>query len=71
MNDLMTLLYYLNRAEAGSQRDMAQATNLSLGKINLILKRLEEQGYIEIERQGTRNQYQVTEKGLALLETGL
>ena len=48
MNDLMTLLYYLNRAEAGSQRDMAQATNLSLGKINLILKRLEEQGYIEI-----------------------
>jgi len=27
MNDLMTLLYYLNRAEAGSQRDMAQATN--------------------------------------------
>ena len=71
MNDLMTLLYYLNRAEAGSQRDMAQATNLSLGKINLILKRLEEQGYIEIERQGTRNHYKVTEKGLALLETGL
>ena len=55
MNDLMTLLYYLNREEAGSQRDMAQATNLSLGKINLILKRLDEQGYIEIERQGTRN----------------
>ena len=71
MNDLMTLLYYLNREEAGSQRDMAQATNLSLGKINLILKRLDEQGYIEIERQGTRNHYQVTDKGLALLETGL
>ena len=62
MNDLMTLLYYLNREEAGSQRDMAQATNLSLGKINLILKRLDEQGYIEIERQGTRNHYQVTAK---------
>ena len=68
MNDLLQLLYYLNQHTTCTQRELAQATGVSLGKVNLILKKLEESDYMTISQQQGKKQYQVTAKGLALLE---
>ena len=43
MNDLFTVLYELNQNRYLSQREISDKTNISLGKINNILKLLEEE----------------------------
>ena len=68
MNDLLTLLYYLNQHNEITQRELAQATDVSLGKVNLILKKLEEGNYIHIQKINGKTVYQVTSKGFELLE---
>ena len=67
MNDLLTILYFLNDSAEVSQRDIAQATEISLGKINQIIKRLIEHGYIEADKTNGTTRYQVTRKGIELL----
>lgn len=67
MNDLLTILYFLNDTSEVSQRDIAQATNISLGKINQIIKRLVEHGYVEAEKAEGMTRYHVTSKGIELM----
>ena len=50
-----------------SQREISDKTNISLGKINNILKLLEEENYLLIEKR-KKNIYHLTEAGLQLLE---
>lgn len=67
MNDLFTVLYELNQNRYLSQREISDKTNISLGKINNILKLLEEENYLLIEKR-KKNIYHLTEAGLQLLE---
>ena len=67
MNDLFTVLYELNQNRYLSQREISDKTNTSLGKINNILKLLEEENYLLIEKR-KKNIYHLTEAGLQLLE---
>lgn len=67
MNDLFTVLYELNQNKYVSQRELADKTRLSLGKINNIIKLLEEENYLLIEKR-KKNTYHLTEAGLQLLE---
>ena len=67
MNDLFAVLYELNQNRYLSQREISEKTQLSLGKINNIIKILEEEHYLRIEKN-KKNSYQLTEIGLKLLE---
>ena len=67
MNDLFTVLYELNQNRYLSQREISDKTNISLGKINNILKLLEEENYLLIEKR-KKNIYHLTEACLQLLE---
>ena len=49
-----------------TQRKISQKTGISLGTVNVILKRLTKKGYIKIRRLNRRNlQYLLTPKGFA------
>jgi len=49
-----------------SQRDLAKALNISLGSINLFIKRLEKRGYFDITTLSKRKvKYSLTPKGIA------
>lgn len=62
---LSRLLDILNESPDQSQRFLAQEVGLSLGLVNLWLKRLAESGYIRIENSGKRKMlYVVTPQGL-------
>lgn len=70
MNDLFSVLYEFNQNKHLSQREIAEKTKLSLGKINNIIKLLEEGNYLLIEKK-KKNTYHLTEIGLKLLERSL
>ena len=48
---LVYCLYELNQNRYLSQREISDKTNISLGKINNILKLLEEENYLLIEKK--------------------
>lgn len=53
-----------------TQRKISQKTGISLGMVNLILKRLTKKGYIKVRRLNRRNlQYLLTPKGFTKITT--
>lgn len=64
MEKYYNLLYYLNRREAKSQRELAAALEISVGRVNYLLRFLEEEAYLEKSGSG----YCLTEKGQESLE---
>lgn len=60
------ILNYLQNEEQTTQRQIAGGTGLSLGSVNLLLKRMIKKGLIKIERLNTRTiRYILTPHGLA------
>lgn len=60
------ILTYLQSAEEITQRQIASGTGLSLGSVNMLLKKLVKKGLIKIERLNARSlRYILTPKGLS------
>ena len=60
------ILSYLQSAEAINQRQIANGTGLSLGSVNILLKKLVKKGLVKIERLNARSlRYILTPHGLA------
>lgn len=70
MHDILAVLYEFNQNRYLSQREIAEKTQLSLGKINNIIKLLEAENYLVIEKS-QKNSYHLTEAGLQLLVDSL
>ncbi len=65
-----SLLELLSKNQNLSQRDMARRIGVSLGKTNACLKRLAEEGFVEVKRGNKsigkkRLEYVVTPRGVA------
>ena len=71
MERILRILQLLNLNKNFSQRDISQKLNISLGKVNGILKSLLNDEYIVTVKRGRRFNYNVTEKGIRLLEENL
>lgn len=60
------ILTYLQDAENTTQRQIATRTGLSLGSVNILLKKMVKKGLVKIERLNTRSlRYILTPQGLA------
>lgn len=68
MEKELKVLEVLNKNKNISQRDIAKLTDISLGKINYILKDLILEGYIKSEKDNRRFNYCITNLGIELLE---
>ncbi|MBF8436518.1 winged helix-turn-helix transcriptional regulator [Halanaerobiaceae bacterium Z-7014] len=65
-----TILEALKELDSPSQRQLAEETDLSLGKVNAIIKRLVSRGLLQVERLNTRHfKYILTPGGLKELTT--
>lgn len=71
MEDLFSLLCALNHSPKANQRELAAAMGLSVGKVNGLLHKAGQEGYLEVVRQGKRNVFSITGKGRILLEGAL
>ena len=71
LEDRLEVLKTLNENFNINQRELAKRTNMSLGKINAVLKEFTEDGFIDriINNRGTL--YKVTEKGMKFLEENI
>lgn len=71
LEDRLEVLKTLNDNFNINQRELAKRTNMSLGKINAVLKEFTEDGFIDriINNRGTL--YKVTEKGMKFLEENI
>lgn len=69
--DNIEVLKVLNKNPIISQREVAQKSNLSLGKINFIIGHLLDLDYIYCEKMGKGVKYQLTEKGIEALEENI
>jgi len=64
------ILEALRELDNPSQRRLAEETNLSLGKVNAIIKRLANRGLLQVERLNTRHfKYILTPGGIKELTT--
>ncbi len=60
------ILKYLQEEEFTSQRKIAEGTGLSLGTVNIMLKKLVKKGLVKMERLNARSlRYIITPRGLA------
>lgn len=60
------ILEYLQESEYTTQRSIAEKTGLSLGTVNILLKRMIKKGLVKTERLNARSlRYIVTPKGLS------
>lgn len=64
MEKYYDLLYYLNQKEVRSQREIAAALGISVGRVNYLLRFLEEKEYLKKSGSG----YQLTKGGHEVLE---
>lgn len=68
MEKLYKILYLINNYGEITQRKLASKSDLSIGGVNLIIKRLASDSYIQINRDKNKSVYKLTEKGLDTLE---
>lgn len=71
MEDLFRLFKAINNFDATSQKDLANKVNISVGKVNALLKDAEKEGYILISKNGKASRFSLTKKGKKLLEKEL
>lgn len=62
------ILYIINDNQYVNQRELSDKSGLSIGIVNRIIKELEEEGYIIIEKEKRRSIYKTTKKGIDSLE---
>lgn len=68
MSKLFEVLYTLNQKTEYSQRDLSRICELSIGKINNLIREAEEKKYIVIESNKMKHTYQLTDKGMDALD---
>ncbi len=71
MEDLFSILWAVNRGPAANQREIARNLDMSVGKVNSLLKTAEERGMLAAEREGKRSRFTILPPGRALLEQTL
>ncbi len=71
MEDLFKLLKAINNYSVTNQRDLAGKVNISVGKLNSLLKDAEKQGLVLISKEGKSSRFSLTKKGKDLLEKTL
>ena len=67
MSKLFEILYAINQNEKASQRYLATNCELSVGKVNNLIKEAEVAGYLIIDRSTGKHRYQLTEAGLVVI----
>ena len=68
MEKELKVLEILNRNPKISQREISRLSEISLGKINYILKGLSLEGYISSQKEKRKFNYYITDSGMKLLE---
>lgn len=68
MDKLHTILYMINSNKFINQRKLSSKSGLSIDGVNIIIKELEEKGYINVNRENRKSIYQMTKKGIESLE---
>ncbi|MCL2560518.1 MAG: phosphotransferase [Turicibacter sp.] len=68
---LLNVLYALNENTNYSQRELARICKISIGAANATIKEAIEKGYLVVVKTGAKNQYQLTEQGIQLLDEQL
>ena len=71
LEDRIKILKTLNDNFNINQRELAKRTNISLGKVNAVLKEFTEAGYIDRITNNRGTLYKVTEKGMKYLEENI
>lgn len=71
MEKILRILQLLNLNRNLSQRDISKKLNISLGKVNGVLKTLLKDEYIVTVKSGRGFTYNVTHKGIKLIEENL
>ena len=71
LEDRLEVLKTLNDNFNINQRELAKRTNMSLGKINSVLKEFTEDGFIDRIENNRGILYKVTDKGMKFLEENI
>lgn len=71
LEDKLKLLKELNDNFNINQRELAKRTNMSLGKVNAVLKEFTIEGFIDRITNNRGTLYKVTEKGMKFLEENI
>ena len=71
LEDKLELLKALNDNFNINQRELAKRTNMSLGKVNAVLKEFTIEGFIDRITNNRGTLYKVTEKGMKFLEENI
>ena len=67
MENIYKVLYIINNHRDVNQRYLASESGLSIGNINSIIRKLQEENYINIEKNNGKNIYVVTQSGIDFL----
>lgn len=70
-SEKISLLRVLNKSSNISQRGIAQSLDISLGKVNSLLKNLHSDGFISINNSQNYSNYLLTDKGFDFLNDGV
>lgn len=70
-SEKISLLRVLNKSSNISQRGIAQSLDISLGKVNSLLKNLHSDGFISINNSQNYSNYLLTDKGFDFLNDGI
>lgn len=70
-SEKISLLRVLNKSSNISQRGIAQSLDISLGKVNSLLKNLHSDGFISINNSQNNSNYLLTDKGFDFLNDGI
>lgn len=65
------ILQFISNNNNTTQGDIAKALNISVGKVNYLIKGLLEKDYIQVNKQGNRYRYLLKHKGIEYLEKDL
>lgn len=68
MEKLFKVLYAINKDRNKSQRDIATEVGLSIGTVNTIIRKLESEGFIIIDKMSNKFVYTITNEGYNVLE---
>lgn len=67
MENIFKILYIINNNSDVNQRYLSLKSGLSIGNVNSIIKKLQEENYINIEKNNGKNIYVLTQQGIDFL----
>lgn len=71
MDDLFSVLWAVNRTPVTNQRSLAGQLEMSVGKVNSLLKEAEEQGLLNTVKEGKGSRFLLTDSGRQKLERAM